>query len=254
MQSCVFLARVLIDSRQSFGASLRSYSVCKRYALPRFKTKRTRAIAGRVIKESNCSFLDSHPPPLSCSALYSHTPAFTVTLGRTSKMSGANPTFVVVPGACQPSSVYQPLVDQLGESGYVSEIVPLPSLNAQDPTSATCQVDAEVVHQRLRSLIEDEGRDVILVNHSYGGIPGGGAAYGLAKDKRAADGRTAGVVGIVYMTAFVVPEGTSLLEYLGQHAPYIQQNQVSSNLPTDYRLGKANSCFLPVVSPRMECA
>ena len=76
---------------------------------------------------------------------------------------------------------------------------------------------------------------MILVAHSYGGIPAGGAAYGLSKYAREKDGRKGGIVGLVYMSAFVVPEGLSLLDYFGgKHAPYLVRDKASWGVPGQF--------------------
>ncbi|KFY15305.1 hypothetical protein V492_02086, partial [Pseudogymnoascus sp. VKM F-4246] len=99
-------------------------------------------------------------------------------------------------------------------------------LNPTPPAAdATCTADALSLRVQLLPLLE-EGKDVVVVCHSYGGIPAGGAARGLAKKEREARDEKGGVLGLIYLTSFVVPEGVSLVQFLGgQHAPYVQQNQ-----------------------------
>lgn len=58
----------------------------------------------------------------------------------------------------------------------------------------------------------DAGKDVIVVPHSYGGVLGGGAAHALSKLTRAREGRATGVIGLVYVVAFPLDEGVSLLD------------------------------------------
>ena len=144
-----------------------------------------------------------------------------------------HPSFLIVPGAWHQPSAYEKLVTSLRNTGYSTSVVSLPSCNAPDPQNATCSADAAAVRQEiLQSMDAGDGKDLVIVCHSYGGIPGGGAAYGLSKTARAKDGKGGGVIGLIYVAGFVVPEKSSLLETLGgQHAPYVDANQVitSSN-------------------------
>lgn len=48
-----------------------------------------------------------------------------------------------------------------------------------------------------------------MVMHSYAGNPGSGAAYGLSVEEREEAGLKGGVVGLIYMAAFMVPSGQS---------------------------------------------
>lgn len=44
-------------------------------------------------------------------------------------------------------------------------------------------------------------------------------------------GKKGGVVGLIFISAFVVPEGMTLVNYLGgKHAPYLRGNEVRINL------------------------
>lgn len=137
-------------------------------------------------------------------------------------------TFLIIPGAWHPAALYEGFVSRLQEAGYGAVVATYPSCNSKSPKTATCEQDAKVLRQQCLSLIEDEGKDLLLVCHSYGGIPGGGAAAGLSKKERLQIGKEGGVLGLVYMSAFVVPEGTSLLAFLGgKHAPYLVPDTVS---------------------------
>ena len=103
----------------------------------------------------------------------------------------------------------------------------LPSCNPPDATSTTCAKDADAVRDAILPLL-DEDKDVLVIAHSYGGIPAGGAAYGLSTGQRKKEGKKGGVIGLVYISAFVVPGNVSLLTVMGgKHAPYVIENQVN---------------------------
>lgn len=56
----------------------------------------------------------------------------------------------------------------------------------------------------------DAGKDLLLVMHSYGGLAGNCSAKGLSKKERSSAGHEGGVIGLVFITAFVAKEGSSL--------------------------------------------
>ena len=142
----------------------------------------------------------------------------------------SKPTFVLVPGAWHPSTAYSVFLSLIHKAGYPAVAVDHPSLNPQDVADADCRKDAASIHQRLLPMIDNDGKDIIMLCQSYGGIPGGGAARGLSKSSREKRGLKGGVIGLVYMGAFVVPEGQSLLAYIGgEHPPYVLQHQVRMN-------------------------
>ncbi|KFY02634.1 hypothetical protein O988_02010 [Pseudogymnoascus sp. VKM F-3808] len=146
-------------------------------------------------------------------------------------MSTPKPTLFLVPGAWHPNTCFAPLSAQLTAAGFPIHLASLASLNPTPPaTNATCSADVLALQAQLLPII-DKGNEVVVVCHSYGGIPGGGAAAGLSKKDRAARNEKGGVLGLIYLTSFVVPEGVSLVRFLGgQHAPYVQQNQPSPGL------------------------
>lgn len=82
--------------------------------------------------------------------------------------------------------------------------------------------DAECIRNELERLVED-GTEVIVVLHSYGGVVGTEAVHeSLGKKQRAAEGKKGGVIGLLYMCAFVLPEGVSIASaFGGQLPPYI---------------------------------
>ncbi|KAF5864570.1 hypothetical protein ETB97_007403 [Aspergillus alliaceus] len=81
-------------------------------------------------------------------------------------------------------------------AGYPTLTAELPSLDPGDPTVGNCGTDAALIRQHLDFLVEDEGRDVVLVMHSYASMPGGAAASGLSKSQRSQDGQKGGVLGL----------------------------------------------------------
>jgi pimeloyl-ACP methyl ester carboxylesterase len=76
--------------------------------------------------------------------------------------------------------------------------------------------DVEAI--RTSTLAEmRQGHDVVVVCHSYGGIPTGEALKGLDKPHTSGGGR---VSAIVYIAAFIIPEGVTLLAANKAHGGY----------------------------------
>ena len=137
-----------------------------------------------------------------------------------------NPTIVLVPGAWQPSSLYTPLITAFKNAGFPALIVDLPSCDPKaDPQTTTVTIDADAIRQVVLPLIEQEGKDVVLLCHSYGGVPLGPAAVELSKSIR---GSTTGeVVGLVYMCAAIVHQNATMLDAIGgEYFPYMIPNSV----------------------------
>ncbi|GFF44459.1 hypothetical protein IFM58399_07298 [Aspergillus lentulus] len=128
-------------------------------------------------------------------------------------------TIVFVPGAWITPDFYQPFLDALTKAGYPVRYAGYPSLDPADPTSADCKADSDAIASVIRPLVEDEARDVLLVMHSYAGMPGAAAAKGLAKTERMQQGKSGGIVGMVFIAAFLVPEGLSCAGLQGGYLP-----------------------------------
>ena len=142
-------------------------------------------------------------------------------------MSSSKPSLVVVPGAWHHPDAYETFVSHLVKAGFPTVVTKLPSCDTQQPESTSCLTDAEAVSKQILALIDTDGKDVVVVCHSYGGIPAASAASGLSKRARTNEGKNGGVIGLVYITAFVVPKNLSLLDVMGgKHAPYVDADQV----------------------------
>lgn len=126
------------------------------------------------------------------------------------------PTIVIVPGSFSTASVYYDLVKRIETKGYEVYVNSLPSTIRNPPEKpATLEDDAAF----CRSIIEglaDQGRDIMVLTHSYGGVVGTEAAKGLGKVERQAKGQLGGIVRMAYLASIVPPEGGSLLGEQGE--------------------------------------
>lgn len=125
----------------------------------------------------------------------------------------SKPTFVLVPGAWHGPESFSPLTRLLEKHGYVVDAVPLASVGSSPPRSGFNE-DVDNVTTILEKHA-DMGSDIVLVTHSYGGIPGSSACQGLLTADREAVGKTGGVIHLVYIAAFAVDKDVCLMDGLG---------------------------------------
>lgn len=69
--------------------------------------------------------------------------------------------------------------------------------------------DVQFIRNTVQSLAE-EGKEIIVVMHSYGGMRGGEALEGLGKGVKKLKGLVGGVMRLVYVMALMFLEGTQL--------------------------------------------
>ncbi|PYI31246.1 hypothetical protein BP00DRAFT_457112 [Aspergillus indologenus CBS 114.80] len=133
------------------------------------------------------------------------------------------PTIAFLPGAWLTPPFYAPFLDALTTTTALPTTpLPYPSLDPAHPATADCQTDTAAIRTQLRTLIESAGREVILVMHSYAGMPGAAAAataHGLSRSARQRAGQPGGVVGMIFIAAFLVPEGVSCAGLQGGRLP-----------------------------------
>ncbi|KZF23477.1 alpha/beta-hydrolase [Xylona heveae TC161] len=122
------------------------------------------------------------------------------------------PTLVFIPGAWHTPEYYSNVISQLKASGFPAVALQLPSVGGNDAVTMTD--DASFIQQTTTTLVE-EGKDVVLIMHSYGGIPGTESVKGLSKKERNSHGKKGGISSLVYLSAFMIPTGKSLVDMIG---------------------------------------
>lgn len=142
----------------------------------------------------------------------------------------SNPTFVLIPGAWHSPSHFSELNSRLHQARYPTFSLPLPSLNPAKPQSADLVTDVTFIREKLLLPLLDQGEDVVLVMHSYGGVPGSAAAKGLSKMERGLDSHLGGIIGLVYLAAVVTSEGQSLIDKMGGQVDHSVVVDVSRKL------------------------
>lgn len=117
----------------------------------------------------------------------------------------SRPTVVMVPGAWHQPDIYAGVAAHLSKHGYPTISLPLPSVGPVSPHK-DFSGDVTAIRECLEKLVSDD-KDVVLVVHSYTGLPGGEAPKGLGKLEREAKGLKGGVVRYVVINGFATPEG-----------------------------------------------
>ncbi|KAJ5639525.1 uncharacterized protein N7484_007387 [Penicillium longicatenatum] len=124
-----------------------------------------------------------------------------------------NPTIVFSLGAWIIPAVFDATRSRLDVLGCPSVCPAHPSIGAEPPTK-TLLDDVASLREVLVKLADD-GQDLVVVGHSYGGVVASCAVVGLSKSARAKEGTAGGVIKVVYLAAFAIDKGQSLLGMLG---------------------------------------
>lgn len=143
-------------------------------------------------------------------------------------------TLVLVPGAFGTPSGYDKLLPYFEQVGFSTAPGPYPSCDPTDPASATALKDIKSLRDNvLLPLLEQQGKDVVILAHSYGGVVAGGAAKGLDKPTRNSQGLTSGIVGLIYVAGNITLENESLFEAVGgAYPPFIKLDKVNTPYTT----------------------
>ena len=135
-------------------------------------------------------------------------------------MSTKKPTIVIVHGAWQLAVGYEAFAEKLKALGYPTEVVPLPSVGGTETPLQGLPEDTAAVRKALTKLVHD-GLEVLLLCHSYGGVVGSCAVEGFDFGSRKKEGKSGGVIMTVYMSAFMIRKGETLLDMLGNPLPWM---------------------------------
>lgn len=155
-------------------------------------------------------------------------------------MSSLKPTILLVPGAWHSPDLYAPMTNLLVAEGYEYIGISLTSTGA-DPALENWDPDVELIHKTVLGVL-DQGKDVVLVVHSYGGLVGSEAMKGLGKKQRESEGKKGGVVRLVYICAFFLE--------LGMHLQAVKNDQPHPWMKVDVS-GLSNTpprLFIPAAS------
>ena len=130
------------------------------------------------------------------------------------------PTILLVQGSFQIPQVYSKLVQGLEAQGYPTIHPQLPTCSDTDSPhfpQLSLVDDALAIRIELIRQVEYQGKNVVVVMHSYGGLVGSEAATEeLSYAKRHAQGLPGGVIHLFLYSAFLINEGQSVLSAFGE--------------------------------------
>lgn len=131
----------------------------------------------------------------------------------------AKPTIVLLQGTFQLPDVYYNFANLIQSRGFPVLQPSFPSLTGQDQadfTQKTLADDVAVVEDLIRTLVEMEGKTVLVVMHSYGGLVGAEAVpKDLSRENRRDRNLPGGVAHLFYFSAFVMLTGQSIATAVG---------------------------------------
>ncbi|KAH8886243.1 alpha/beta-hydrolase [Thozetella sp. PMI_491] len=132
----------------------------------------------------------------------------------------AKPSIVFIPGSYTPLRVYQSLFEAISKEGYEIDGIHPPTVGPSSGEGANCPApsmydDAAAIAQHVEKLA-DQGKDVIVMGHSYAGVPMSQCTEGLGKAERSARGKSGGIVQLAYMACLVPAIGHSAATLLSR--------------------------------------
>ncbi|KAI1277409.1 Alpha/beta hydrolase fold-1 [Xylaria sp. FL0933] len=124
-------------------------------------------------------------------------------------MPAKRPAVVLVPGAWTAPIAYRKLVSALEARFFNVHVPALPTNNGARPPGSSFEGDIQAVRQVVQQLVND-GNEVIVLMHSYGGVAGTSALEGLTRKDIQAQGLPGGVVHLIYVAAFMLCLGQNI--------------------------------------------
>ena len=153
----------------------------------------------------------------------------------------AKPLFLFVPGTFHTPAHYTLIENELAKKGYEASTVSLPNIGAGAAT-AELYDDVKAVIDALNEYVVKQARDVVVVCHSYGSVPGCQAITGLEKSIFVGNGLPGGVIRIVFVSGILAREGETTLDVLkrsGQGHPVWIERDVCDFYGTDVARGQS---------------
>ncbi|KAH7086403.1 Alpha/beta hydrolase fold-1 [Paraphoma chrysanthemicola] len=126
-------------------------------------------------------------------------------------MSDSTPVVLLIPGGWHTPQSYDKLTHILTVASYDVHVHSLPSMNGSRPPNADLASDTDHIRSVAKSLVDD-GHEVVVLMHSYGGQIGTNALHGLGINQRKEQGLSGGVTHLIYLAAHVAQEGKAMID------------------------------------------
>ncbi|KAH6665119.1 Alpha/beta hydrolase fold-1 [Halenospora varia] len=130
-------------------------------------------------------------------------------------MASDKPSIVLLHGGWHTPKTYSKLTTALNMAGYQVYTPQLPSISNERPPKSDLTTDTAFVRDYVTNLA-DLGETLIVLMHSYGGQVGTNSLYGLGINERAKEGKQGGVAQLIYMCAFALTEGKSMVDKINE--------------------------------------
>jgi len=130
----------------------------------------------------------------------------------------SKPSILIVPGSFALPYIYDEVIAAVAAKGYEIRAIHIPSIGlsagkGREGPLPSMYDDAAFIANEVEKLA-DGGKDVVLVGHSYGGVPVTESTKSLGKQERLQNGKTGGIVRIAYMTCLTPALGASAISML----------------------------------------
>lgn len=120
-------------------------------------------------------------------------------------LSSDKPVVIIVHGAWHRPFHYVNIIQSLRPKGYTVRSPALATAGwAESVQEASVADDVEVIRRTMKEYL-DKSREIVVVCHSYGGIPGTDSIVGETVQDRQARGEAGGVKAVVYICSFAPP-------------------------------------------------
>ncbi|KAF5861907.1 hypothetical protein ETB97_012379 [Aspergillus alliaceus] len=120
------------------------------------------------------------------------------------------PAILSIPGAFGMPELYDAIVNAVAAQGHSIRALHLPSVGYQSGVKEPpCMEDVVAFSGSEISKLADQGKDVVLITHSYCGMPVTQSTKGLGEIERQVQGKEGGIVRLAYMSSIVLPLGAS---------------------------------------------
>ena len=147
-------------------------------------------------------------------------------------MPESRPTIVFIPGAWHSVTSFDVLKAQLEAWSYSCTGADPPSVTSKHPLDVTLDTDVDFYRENVILPLLNDGKTIVLLQHSYGGVPGSGAVEGLSKREREKAGQKGGVLGLIFMTAVCLPVGQSIQDFIGLDDDFTPWTDVQVSIKT----------------------
>jgi pimeloyl-ACP methyl ester carboxylesterase len=136
-------------------------------------------------------------------------------LGRHSTLITAmmRPTIVIVHGYAHTPLTFTKFINLLQSCGYETNAPFLPSCTGMRPPNNSFKDDTQLV-RRLLQILVDQGKTIIMVLHSYGGIVGCEALQGLDINTRRKQGKSGGIAHLIGIAAHFCATGFKITDII----------------------------------------